>query len=75
MNQDSKDMLQEEVISLRGMLDEMRNLINEIPENGDRNSYNSLFEQIESVESEIRRFKNTTREFKLQTYGKRSFRV
>jgi hypothetical protein len=64
-------MLQDKVISLRSALDEVRNMINEIPENDNKNSYNSLLEQIENVESEVRGFKHTVIEFKLSTYGKR----
>lgn len=69
----SKDVLQEEVNSLRNALDEMRNLINEIPENDNKNSYNSLLEQIENMENEVRLFKNTVIEFKLSAYGKKRF--
>jgi len=67
----SKDLLQDDVISLRNSLDEIRNLINEIPEDDDKNSYNSLLEQIVNMENEVRAFKNTVIEFKLSTYGKR----
>lgn len=67
----SKDMLQEEVISLRGVLDEMRNLINEIPENDNKHSYDSLLKQIEDMGNNVRGLKNTVIEFKLSTYGKK----
>lgn len=65
----SKDMLQEEVISLMNVLGEMRNLINEIPENDTKNSYNSLLEQIDNMGNAVRSLKNNVIEFRLSTYG------
>lgn len=71
----SKDLLQDEVISLRNALDEMSNLINEIPEKDTKHSYNSLLEQIENMNNDLTSLKNTVIEFKLSTYGKRGLWV